>query len=131
MKLKLEIDNRTYEVEVEIAEEDPAPGRSARAPSLLPQRADVPAALPPLPSAQAPLPGGAGEGKVCRSPIVGLVTKVLVGVGAKLKANEPMLVLEAMKMESHITAPFDGTVARIDVKAGDPVQSGQVLVEFQ
>jgi methylmalonyl-CoA carboxyltransferase small subunit len=129
VKLKIEIDSKSYLVEVEVAEEDFAP-KGPRAPSLLPQRAAMPAALPP-PAAQQPQESVANESKVCRSPIVGLVTKVLVAAGAKLKANEPLLVLEAMKMESHITAPFDGTVLKIDVKPGEPVQSGQVLVEFE
>jgi len=46
-------------------------------------------------------------------------------------ANEPLVVLEAMKMESNITSPFDGRIARINAKPGDAVQVGQVLAELE
>ena len=42
-----------------------------------------------------------------------------------------MLVLEAMKMETNITAPIAGVIAKINVNTGDGVQGGQILVEFE
>ena len=52
-------------------------------------------------------------------------------VGQQIKANDVLVVLEAMKMETVVTSPGDGKIAKVNVKSGDPVQSGQVLIEFE
>jgi len=59
-----------------------------------------------------------------------VVTRVSAQVGQSIQVNDVLLVLEAMKMETVITSPLAGKVARINVNAGDAVQAGQVLVEF-
>jgi methylmalonyl-CoA carboxyltransferase small subunit len=69
--------------------------------------------------------------KVCASPIAGMVVRVSAQVGQSIQANDVLLVLEAMKMETVITSPVAGKVARVNVNAGDAVQPGQVLVEFE
>ena len=79
-------------------------------------------------AAGAPVPD---ESKVCRSPISGVVVKVTAQVGQAIQANDVLLVLEAMKMETVITSPVAGKVARVNVTGGDAVQSGQVLLEFE
>ncbi len=130
MKLKITVDGKVYEVEVEVAEpEPPAPGYVApAAQTRVP--APVPGNAPPVKPAAAPAPV-ADESKVCRSPISGVVVRVSAQVGQSIQANDPLLVLEAMKMETVITSPVGGKVARVTVNAGDAVQSGQVLVEFE
>jgi methylmalonyl-CoA carboxyltransferase small subunit len=93
----------------------------------------VPAAPSPLPAVP-PRPGAgpvADEGKVCRSPIAGTVAKVPIQVGQAIQVNDVLMVLEAMKMETVITAPIAGKVAKINANVGDFVQGGQVLVEFK
>jgi methylmalonyl-CoA carboxyltransferase small subunit len=70
------------------------------------------------------------ESKLCRSPIAGVVVRVAAEVGKPVKAQDPLVVLEAMKMESSITAPRDGTPAVVHVKPGDAVKAGEVLVEL-
>jgi methylmalonyl-CoA carboxyltransferase small subunit len=72
----------------------------------------------------------ADEAKVCRSPISGVVRRVSAQVGQAIQANDVLLVLEAMKMETVITSPVAGKVAKVNVNVGDPVVGGQVLVEF-
>jgi methylmalonyl-CoA carboxyltransferase small subunit len=67
---------------------------------------------------------------VCRSPIGGTVVRVLAQAGQAIQPGDVLLVLEAMKMETNITAPVAAQVARVNAKVGDPVQSGQVVVEF-
>ncbi len=69
--------------------------------------------------------------EVCRSPIAGVVRRVSAQVGQAIQANDVLLVLEAMKMETVITSPVAGKVARVNATVGDAVQSGQVLVEFE
>jgi propionyl-CoA carboxylase alpha chain len=61
------------------------------------------------------------------APMPGLVRRVLVEIGAVVTAGQPLLVLEAMKMEQTVAAPAAGVVAELRVKAGEQVNTGQVL----
>ncbi len=61
------------------------------------------------------------------APMPGGVVRVLVEPGATVAAGQPLLVLEAMKMEHTVVAPVDGVVSEIDVAPGDQVYTGQVL----
>ncbi len=60
----------------------------------------------------------------------GNIVTVLVNKGDVVKAGQPLLVTEAMKMEAEIQAPLAGTVAAIHVKKGDRVNPGEVLIEI-
>jgi methylmalonyl-CoA carboxyltransferase small subunit len=130
LKLKITVDGKVYEVEVEAAEPEPHqpifPPTTARLPAGGP--AGMQHSVPESP--HSPAPGG-DETKVCRSPIAGVVVRVSVQAGQAIQAHDVMLVLEAMKMETSITSPVAGKVARVKVNAGDAVQGGQVLVEFE
>ena len=66
-----------------------------------------------------------------KAPMPGLVVRIDVAVGDTVSKGDPLLVLEAMKMENEIKAAADGKVARIHVKAGDPVAKGDLLLEFE
>jgi biotin carboxyl carrier protein len=57
----------------------------------------------------------------------GLVRRVLTEAGAAVTAGQPLLVLEAMKMEQTVAAPAAGVVAELRAKAGDQVSAGQIL----
>ncbi len=61
------------------------------------------------------------------APMPGTVVSVAVELGAAVVAGQPVLVLEAMKMQHTVGAPYDGTVTQLDVKAGTQVASGEVL----
>jgi propionyl-CoA carboxylase alpha chain len=61
------------------------------------------------------------------APMPGLVRRVLVEVGAVVTTGQPLLVLEAMKMEQTVAAPAAGVVAELRAKAGEQVSPGQVL----
>jgi methylmalonyl-CoA carboxyltransferase small subunit len=128
MKLKLTVDGKVYEVEVEVVEpESPQPGYvPPTGPARVPTA--VPAIAPAAPPTTAPV---ADESKVCRSPIAGVVVRVSAQVGQVIQAKDVLLMLEAMKMETVITSPLSGKVARVNAYVGDAVQSGQVLVEFE
>ena len=58
----------------------------------------------------------------CRAP-----SWIKVKAGAAVKAGDVVMILEAMKLENEISAPQDGTIASIDVRKGDTVNSGDVL----
>jgi methylmalonyl-CoA carboxyltransferase small subunit len=90
----------------------------------------MPAAPPPLPRAAAS-DSNVAEDKVCRSPVAGVVVRVNAQAGQQIQANDPLLVLEAMKMETNITSPVAGKIKAINAGVGDGVQMGQVLVEFE
>ena len=58
----------------------------------------------------------------------GVVLKILAKAGDVVKKGAPLIVLEAMKMEHPISAPYDGTVAAVNCKEGEMVQPGVQLV---
>lgn len=66
-----------------------------------------------------------------RAPIPGKVVRLAVDRGDVVLPGQPLLVLEAMKMETNITAPVAGKIAKINVAAGENVAAGQVVVEFE
>ena len=68
---------------------------------------------------------------MCRSPVAGLVIKVNVKPGDVLETNQVIMVLEAMKMETNVTAPVSGKLKSVRVAAGDAVKSNQILAEFE
>ena len=61
----------------------------------------------------------------------GRIISVNVRNGDPITAGQPVLVMESMKMENTITAPKDGKVRSVLVKAGDSVQHGQTLIEVE
>jgi methylmalonyl-CoA carboxyltransferase 1.3S subunit len=132
LKLQIGIDGRSYEVEVEVTEDDTAPK-----PHYIPAQAapTVLTAAPAAAGAHAPKAavdeGTVDEGKVCRSPIAGMVTRVNVQPGQQIQPNDLLLVLEAMKMETNVVSPVAGKVKTVKVAQSDGVQLNQVLVEFE
>ncbi|MDR0843032.1 MAG: acetyl-CoA carboxylase biotin carboxyl carrier protein subunit [Acidobacteriota bacterium] len=130
MKLKVKIDEKTFEVDVEAVEPESAVPQTRLYVTGNPTvRSAAPAAAAPAapPSASTV----ADETKVCRSPVSGIVIKSVAKEGQSVQSGETIMVLEAMKMETNITAPGAIKIAKILVKEGDSVQSGQVLVEFE
>lgn len=71
-----------------------------------------------------------GDGRV-KAPIPGLITRVLVNEGDNVRTGQPLVVLEAMKMENEIRAPFDGLVRAIPVTIGQTVVRSEVLVRVE
>jgi biotin carboxyl carrier protein len=65
-----------------------------------------------------------------KAPMPGLVLTVLVKPGDSVKKNDPVLILEAMKMENVIKASGDAVVKSIAAEQGKPVEKGQLLVSF-
>jgi biotin carboxyl carrier protein len=131
LKLRLTVDGKIYEVEVEIIEQDrqhrgQAPS-AMHSPAVVPVATGTPVASPP-PSSGAE---SADESKVFRSPISGVVVRLPVQVGHTVKSNEVLMVLEAMKMETVITSQFGGKISKINASVGDSVTVKQVLVEFE
>jgi biotin carboxyl carrier protein len=67
------------------------------------------------------------EGQAVTAMLPGVVARILVKEGDKVKAGDPILILEAMKMENEVTSPKEGVVKQIVVKEGDRVEAGDLL----
>ena len=65
-----------------------------------------------------------------KAPMPGLVIDVCISEGATVKKGDPILVLEAMKMENIIKSPTDGIIKKISVKKGMAVEKNQVMINF-
>ena len=61
----------------------------------------------------------------------GAVVEVNVGVGDRVKANQPLVVLNAMKMETVVAAPCAGVVTAVEVAQGDTIAGGDLLVDIK
>jgi methylmalonyl-CoA carboxyltransferase 1.3S subunit len=126
MKMRITVEGTAYDVEVEILDGNGAvvPGAAA-VPAPPSVRLATPVWTPPRPGA------ALSDEKTCRSPIAGVVTRILVKPGQKLRDNDPVLVIEAMKMETNIVSPSRGIVKSVCVSPGEGVKVGQTLVEFE
>ena len=65
------------------------------------------------------------------APMPGLILDIIVEIGQAVKQDEPLLILEAMKMESTINSPSEGVIKSISIKKGDAVDKGDLLIEFE
>ena len=110
-KFIVTIDGKNYEVGVEeVLDGQPA--------AAAPVAAAQPAAAPSAPSA----PAAVGAGEKLVSPFPGLIKGLLVKEGDTVTVNQPVLVLEAMKMDNDITAPVAGKIS-FKVAVGDNVET--------
>lgn len=120
MKLRIRVEGTSYDVEVEFLDSARPANGDAHTPRIqIPEtvlRERPPQKLP--------------EDRYCRSPIAGRIASVVGSAGQKVSRNQPVLVIEAMKMEIQIGPVVDGTVTAIRVEAGEMVKPGQVLFEL-
>ena len=110
------------------------PRWNAAQPWRTPWRLNLPAphpAPPPDVAAAAELAGGAETEATVVAPMPGTVIRVEVGPGDDVRPRQPLVVLEAMKMEIPVHSPFAGTVRAVHVAGGERVASGAVLVELE
>ncbi|EPN9407479.1 acetyl-CoA carboxylase biotin carboxyl carrier protein subunit [Enterococcus faecalis] len=143
-KFKISIDGKEYLVEMEEIGGVPQPAPVAPQPTapVAPQPTAPVAPQPtapvattetpapaveeaPAPAAQPAAPAGADA---MPAPMPGTVLKVLVNVGDTVSENQPLLILEAMKMENEIVAGKAGTVTGIHVTQGQIVNPGEPLI---
>ena len=143
MKYVATINGKKYEVEVEKLEAYKSLDRNgvaAPVAPVLPASAPVqrPAAPAPVAAAPAPAPVSAAApapkaaapagATTVEAPMPGKILNIKVSEGQAVKFGEVVVIMEAMKMETEIVAPADGTVSKILVKAGDSVDTGAALV---
>ncbi len=68
--------------------------------------------------------------KVLKAPMPGLIFEIKVKEGDEVKKGDPILILEAMKMENLLKSPGEGVVKEIKIKKGESVEKNQVLIRF-
>ena len=125
MKYKVTLNNRVYEVEVEMGQAMLIDEYDAVAPAA----PAAPTAVPAAPAAPAAVPAAAlASGEVVKAPMPGNILKINVAPGQKVEEGDVLIVLEAMKMENEIVAAKSGTVAQVAVSKGAVVETGAPLV---
>ena len=123
--LRISFNGKTYDVVAELLGDEAAGGRGAPAPV-----AAAPIANAPLAAASTPRPVAGGAGEIA-SPLAGKVVSINAGVGTTVKAGQPVITLEAMKMNTIVSSTSDGTVAAVHVTPGDSVEEGQPLLTLR
>ena len=131
-KLRITVEGKTYEVEVEILGSRIASVAPAAAPAPVASApvASAPVSAPvaaPAPKKAAPAPADAND---IACPLAAVVVAVNVKEGQQVKAGDLLVTLEAMKMNTPVNSPADGTVSKICVSAGQSVNEGEVLLSL-
>lgn len=130
-KFKISIDGTQYLVEMEeVGATQPTPADAVPAPAApAPAPAPAPAAAPAPAPEPAPAPAApAAAGSFAQTaPMPGTILDIHVKVGDTVAANQPVMVLEAMKMENEVVAEQAGTIASINVEKGAMVNPGDTL----
>lgn len=127
-KLRITVEGKTYEVVVETVD-DPSTRATRVASRPAPAAAAAPAAAPAPAAAHKPAAGGSAAS--IRSQLAGRIVSVDIKEGDSVEAGAQVLVLEAMKMNTPVTAAKAGKVSKIHVAAGDTVEEGQALLDIE
>lgn len=121
-KFKIAIDGKDYLVEMEEIGGVPQAPTAAAVPS-------APEPVIPAPETEAPVSTVVPAGNdAMTSPMPGTILKILVNVGDEVKENQPLLILEAMKMENEVVASGNGKVTGLHVTLGQVVNAGDSLI---
>lgn len=123
-KLRITVGQKVYEVTVEELDEGRESG--IRSVSKLLQGTPEQAVTPSI----RPSSVDSNDAGAITSPMAGTVFKIKVREGDEVKANQLVLVLEAMKMETSVISAVDGVVSRILVTEGAAVEEGQLLIQL-
>lgn len=75
--------------------------------------------------------GASKQVNAIKAPMPGLILEISVDVGQEVKENDPLLILEAMKMENSILSPRDGVIKSVTMTKGAAVEKGALLIEFE
>ncbi|MBY4765063.1 acetyl-CoA carboxylase biotin carboxyl carrier protein subunit [Streptococcus uberis] len=125
-KFKISIDGKEYLVEMEEIGGAPVAAAPASTPAPVPSApAAETAAETPSPVSASVSPASADA---MASPMPGTILKILVNPGDSVSENQPLMILEAMKMENEIVASQAGTVTAIHVSPGQAVNAGDGLI---
>jgi len=129
-KLRITVNQKVYDVTVQVLEDDERIGSDS--PLVLPPPATTsPLAAPqptPVRTNGSPIKGDPSS---ILAPIAGTVQKVFVQAGSHVEAKTPVLMLDAMKMDTYIYAPRSGEIEEVAVAVGASVQVGDRLIRYR
>ena len=129
-KLKITLNGKSYEVDVEILKDDDAPS--------MPFMPVAPVAFAAAPTAPAPAatpkpaaaPAASSGDSTLTAPMNGVVIEIPVKVGDEVKAGQVVVILEAMKMKTNVASSRDGKIASVNISPNDSVETGQVMLTY-
>ena len=124
---KVYVGSEVYDIGVEAADGSPAVSSVTVAPKAAAPAAKPVEAAKPVQKEETSKPQGKSVENPVLSPMPGIIIRYEVEVGAVVQVDDPVLILEAMKMENVITAPASGKIKAINFKSGDRVAKGAVL----
>jgi biotin carboxyl carrier protein len=135
-KFRITVEGKQYEVDVELIEDtdddgllpsyyNPAPVRNTLHSSELIEPQIVAPYKPKSTVAKS------SDSKILNSPLNGVVLEILVKPGQKVKTDDVLIIIEAMKMKTNISSPMDGVIDSIEVIVTDRVEIGQLLVRYK
>ena len=136
-KLRLTMNGKVYELTVEVLEDDEqyvTGGNLPAAPRLRAPAARAANGAPVPRPAAAPrpaTPAGKVDPDTILAPIAGTVQKIFVQANTHVEEKTPIIMLDAMKMDTYIHAPRSGDVAEVCVAPGETVQVGTVLIRYR
>ncbi len=126
-KLRITVNNKTYDVIVEVIEDTEKEYTGSNYMKDLPVKNESSGKIPRVENTQKTQ----NKEKGVYAPIVGTVTKIFIKEGDTVKKDSPILILDAMKMDTYINAPEDGKIKEIKCKVGENVSAGELLVTFE
>ncbi len=133
MKLKITVHGVAYEVDVEVldAGDGAMQHGSGPLPVMVPAPSPSRTAGSQVAAAAQPAAAPVGSTSGISSPIAGTVLEVKCKPGDHVAEGQPLVIIEAMKMETAIAAPGIGIIKAVLVAAGDNVRENETLVEFE
>ena len=133
MKIKVKVEDKFYEVEIEELNNLPIIARIGDETfEIWPENGELPPGQPNRSQQQPNFPGmeSSSKDKVISAPLPGIITEIYIKPGSMVNKGAPILVIEAMKMKNKLHAGRSGTISLIHIKIGDSVKHNQALIEF-
>ena len=127
---QVSVNNEVINIQIKQGETTPAPIEKAEAVKPVVAAPVTPAPATPKEETKATSASSGAVFATLKAPLPGILIGLNVNVGDRVKVNDDLLVLEAMKMENNITSECDGVVQAIKCRIGDAVLQGDVLIEF-
>lgn len=125
--LRITVEGKTYDVEVELLDESPHVAPKRLTPSM---HAPKTTSVARSSKAQPPASAATVSDSDITSPLAAVVVSVDVAIGDPVAKRQKVVTLEAMKMNTIVSATIEGTIEAIHVSAGDSVKEGQPLVRI-
>lgn len=136
-KFRITVDGKQYEVDVELIQDTDDSGLlpSYYNPSISKNIAQSPELIEPQivkpTKPKVSTVSQSADSKSLNSPLNGVILEIVAKPGQSVKTDDILLIVEAMKMKTNISSPFDGVIDSIEVNVNDRVEIGQLLVKYK